>query len=46
MYFAYFNDPSYFKKTFNNEERLKFKGLSHSDIRETKDLKSKISTEL
>ena len=32
LYFTYFDDPKEFERTFNNEKRMKYGGLSKRDI--------------
>lgn len=46
VYLEYIDNPKTFKNKFNNEERLKFHGLSHENIKEMKHLAIKIKDQL
>eukprot|EP00356_Strombidium_inclinatum_P002280 CAMPEP_0170481524 /NCGR_PEP_ID=MMETSP0208-20121228/1938_1 /TAXON_ID=197538 /ORGANISM="Strombidium inclinatum, Strain S3" /LENGTH=122 /DNA_ID=CAMNT_0010754245 /DNA_START=782 /DNA_END=1150 /DNA_ORIENTATION=- len=42
LYFTYFDDPKEFNKTFNNERRMKYGGLSKEDIHEAQQINKSI----
>ena len=42
LYFTYYDDPKEFERTFNNEKRMKYGGMSKQDLRDAQKISNDV----